>query len=148
MTEEPSVVFLIPFGSRQVRANWSTACEYLQQTSVRYETRPFTITESSLLVMKSRKLKKHSIAKFIFCRNNQFLLHLDVRAAQRSDKLAKIGAGWTHAKSKWQPEYVMKLDADDFISSRLVGWLDANGTEAGYLIRYGWLRDHHVAAQR
>jgi len=98
--------------------------------------------------MKSRKLKKHSIAKFIFCRNNQFPLHLDVRAAQRSDKLAKIGAGWTHAKSKWQPEYVMKLDADDFISSRLVGWLDANGTEAGYLIRYGWLRDHHVAAQR
>jgi hypothetical protein len=100
MTEEPSVVFLIPFGSRQVRANWSTACKYLQQTSVRYETRPFTITESSLLVMKSRKLKKHSIAKFIFCRNNQFPLHLDVRAAQRSDKLAKIGAGWTHAKSK------------------------------------------------
>ena len=139
MTEEPSVVFLIPFGSRQVRANWSTACKYLQQTSVRYETRPFTITESSLLVMKSRKLKKHSIAKFIFCRNNQFLLHLDVRAAQRSDKLAKIGAGWTHAKSKWQPEYVMKLDADDFISSRLVGWLDDNGTEAGYLIRHGWL---------
>jgi len=92
-----------------------------------------------LLVMKSRKLKKHSIAKFIFYRNNQFPLHLDVRAAQRSDKLAKIGAGWTHAKSKWQPEYVMKLDADDFISSRLVGWLDDNGTEAGYLIRHGWL---------
>src|SRR5438067_12156795 len=42
----------------------------------------------------------------------------------------------------------MKPDADDFSSSRLVGWLDANGTEAGYLIRYGWLRDHHVAAQR
>ena len=92
------------------------------------------------------KVEKAFDSKVIFCRNNQFLLHLDVRAAQRSDKLAKIGAGWTHAKSKWQPEYVMKLDADDFISSRLVGWLDANGTEAGYLIRYNWLRDHHVAA--
>ena len=33
----------------------------------------------------------------------------------------------------------MKLDADDFISSRLVGWLDDNGTETGYLIRHGWL---------
>lgn len=71
--------------------------------------------------------------------NNQFPSHLDARAAQRSDKLAKIGAAWTHSKSKWQPKYVMKLDADDFISSRLVGWLDENGTEAGYLIRHGWL---------
>jgi hypothetical protein len=33
----------------------------------------------------------------------------------------------------------MKLDADDFVSSRLVGWLDDNGTEAGYLIQHGWL---------
>ena len=71
--------------------------------------------------------------------NNQFPSHLDARAAQRSDKLAKIGAAWTHSKSKWQPKYVMKLDADDFISSRLVGWLDENGTEAGHLIRHGWL---------
>jgi len=71
--------------------------------------------------------------------NNQFPLHLGAHAALRSDKLAKIGAAWTHAKSKWQPKYVMKLDADDFISSRLVGWLDDNGTEAGYLIRHGWL---------
>lgn len=32
MTEKPSVVFLIPFASRQVRTNWSTACKYLEQT--------------------------------------------------------------------------------------------------------------------
>ena len=32
MPETPSVVFLIPFASLKVRANWLTACEYLQQT--------------------------------------------------------------------------------------------------------------------
>ena len=32
MTEKPSVVFSIPFASRQVKTNWSTACKYLEQT--------------------------------------------------------------------------------------------------------------------
>jgi hypothetical protein len=33
----------------------------------------------------------------------------------------------------------MKLDADDFISSRLVAWLDKEGGAPGYLIQQGWL---------
>jgi hypothetical protein len=32
----------------------------------------------------------------------------------------------------------MKLDADDLVSSKLVGWLDNADDEAGYLIRHGW----------
>ena len=149
MTEEPSVVFLIPFASRQVRANWPTACKYLQQTirSIRN-----SVSQNYRVIVagsEEPELERGFDGKIHFLSvNNQFPSHLGVRAAQRSDKLAKIGAAWSHAKSKWQPKYVMKLDADDFISSRLVGWLDANGTEAGYLVRYGWLRDHHVAAQR
>jgi hypothetical protein len=131
MTEKPSVVSLISFGSRQVRANWSTACKYLQQTirSIRksaiHNYRVIVAGDEEPELEKAFDSKVHFLSV-----NNQFPSYLDVRAAQRSDKLAKIGAGWTHAKSKWQPEYVMKLDADDFISSRLVGWLDANGTEA------------------
>jgi hypothetical protein len=71
--------------------------------------------------------------------NDPFPSAANYRAALRLDKLAKIDAGWRYAKSNWQPRYVMKLDADDFISSRLVNWLDRAGTEAGYLIRHGWL---------
>ena len=114
-----------------MRANWSTACKYLQQTirSIRksaiHNYRVIVAGDEEPELEKAFDSKVHFLSV-----NNQFPSHLDVRAAQRSDKLAKIGAGWTHAKSKWQPEYVMKLDADDFISSRLVGWLDANGTEA------------------
>jgi hypothetical protein len=69
---------------------------------------------------------------------HSFPSHSNHRAAFRLDKLAKIDAAWTYAKASWQPKYVMKLDADDFISSKLVGWLDDYGTEAGYLIRHGW----------
>ena len=36
-------------------------------------------------------------------------------------------------------KYVMKLDADDLISSTLVEWLDKADGEAGYLIRHGWV---------
>ena len=73
------------------------------------------------------------MAKFIFFLWTIFHHVSIARAAQRSDKLAKIGAAWTYARSQWQPKNVMKLDADDLISSRLVGWLDENETEAGYL---------------
>jgi hypothetical protein len=140
MTEKPSVVFLIPFASRKVRPNWSTACKYLQQTIRSIRNSASQNYRVIVAGNEEPELEKGFDGKVHFLSvNNQFPSHLVARAAQRSDKLAKIGAAWTNAKSKWQPKYVMKLDADDFISSRLVGWLDDNGTEAGYLIRHGWL---------
>jgi hypothetical protein len=60
-------------------------------------------------------------------------------AAPILDKLAKIAAAWDYAKSAWNPKYVMKLDADDLISSKLVDWLDKANGEAGYLIEHGWV---------
>jgi hypothetical protein len=54
------------------------------------------------------------------------------------DKLTKIAAAWNYAKPTWNPKYVMKVDADDLVSSKLVGWLDNADDEAGYLIRHGW----------
>src|SRR5215510_6195698 len=140
VTNEPSVVFLIPFASRQVRANWPAACKYLQQT-IR-SIRNSASQNYRVIVASNEEPELEGGFDDNVCFqlvNNQFPLHLSTRAAQRSDKLAKIGAAWTQAKSKWQPKYVMKLDADDLISSRLVGWLEENGTEAGYLIRHGWL---------
>lgn len=48
MTGTPSVVFLIPFATRQARTNWSTACSIYSRPSVPYETRPIKITKSLL----------------------------------------------------------------------------------------------------
>jgi len=140
MTEQPSIVFLIPFGSSQVRANWSTACKYLQQTIRSVRNSACQNYQAIVAGNEEPELEQAFDNKVHFLSaHNQFPSHPDARAAQRTDKLAKIAAAWTYAKSKWQPKYVMKLDADDFISSKLVGWLDDNGTEAGYLIRHGWL---------
>jgi hypothetical protein len=55
------------------------------------------------------------------------------------DKLIKLGAAWEYAKSTFDPEYVMKLDWDDLVSSRLVEWLQNASGEPGYLIKHGWV---------
>lgn len=139
MSDKPGVVFLIPFASRKVRSNWPNLCIYLQQTirSIRNSA-----SENYRVVVAGNEKPElemgfDSRIHFISFKH-PFPSHPNHRAAFRLDKLAKIDAAWKYAKSNWQPKYVMKLDADDFISSRLVGWLDDTGTEAGYLIQHGW----------
>jgi len=136
----PTVVFLIPFASRKVRANWPTACACLQQTlrSIRNSA-----SQNYRVVVAGNEepeLEMGFDSKIHFLSlNHPFPSHPNHRVAIRLDKLAKFRAGWKHAKANWQPKYVMKLDADDFISSRVVGWLDDCATEGGYLIQHGWL---------
>ena len=65
--------------------------------------------------------------------------HEDAVVSGRLDKLGKIAAAWNYAKSRWHPQYLMKLDADDLISSRLVQWLQNFGREPGYLVQHGWI---------
>lgn len=139
-TNDPAVVFLIPFASRKVRPNWSTACRYLQQTirSIRNSANQNYVVVVAANEEPEAEIGFDSKVHFLSV-NHPFPSHHFPRVAGRLDKLAKIDAAWRYAKSKWKPKYVMKLDADDFISSRLVGWLDDNGTEAGYLIRHGWV---------
>ena len=36
------------------------------------------------------------------------------------DKMIKLAAAWDYAKCTWNPQYVMKVDWDDLVSSRLV----------------------------
>jgi len=140
MTEEPTVVFLIPFASRRVRANWPTACNYLQQTILSIRN---SVSQNYRVIIAGNEkpeLEGGFDSKVHFLSvNNQFPSHPDTPTAQRLDKLAKIEAAWTHAKAQWSSKYVMKLDADDLISSKLVEWLDDKGTEGGYLIRHGWV---------
>src|SRR5262249_46795222 len=140
VTNEPSVVFLVPFASRKVRANWRAACKYLRQTirSIRN-----SVSENYRVIIAGSEEPDVEIgfdAKVHFLSfNDPFPSGQNSSAALRVDKLAKIDAAWRYAKGNWNPKYVMKLDADDFISSKLVGWLDDAGTEAGFLIRHGWL---------
>ncbi|HEY2119956.1 MAG TPA: hypothetical protein VGH37_12275 [Candidatus Acidoferrum sp.] len=55
------------------------------------------------------------------------------------DKTIKLGRAWNYAKLAWNPEYVMKVDWDDLVSSRLVDWLNTAKQAAGYCVKNGWV---------
>ena len=140
MNDMPSVVFLIPFASRRLKSKWEIACAHLRQTlkSIQNST-----SGNYRVVVAGHEAPDFDVgfdSRFYFLPlNHPFPDHVNLHTALRLDKLTKIAAAWEYAKLTWNPDYVMKLDADDFISSKLVDWLDNANGEAGYLIKYGWL---------
>jgi hypothetical protein len=135
-----SVAFLIPFASRRTKSRWDVACAHLRQTlkSVQNST-----SGSYCVVVAGHEapdFKVESDSRCCFLSVDHAMpSHEDAVVCGRLDKLAKISAAWGYAKSTWNPRYVMKLDADDLISSRLVQWLEHSGGEPGYLIKHGWV---------
>ena len=137
--DRPSVAFLIPFASRRTKSRWDIACAHLRQTlsSVRNST-----SKSYCVVVAGHETPDfnfESDSTSWLSVNHAIPLHEDVTVSGRLDKLAKIAAAWKDAKSRWNPRYVMKLDADDLISARLVQWLENFGDQPGYLIKHGWV---------
>ena len=136
----PRVAFLIPFASRRTNSRWDIACADLRQTlkSVHNST-----SESYCVVVAGHEPPDFNIetkAKACFLSvDHDIPRHQNAVVSGRLDKLAKIAAAWNYAKSTWNPHYLMKLDADDLISSRLVQWLENFGREPGYLMKHGWL---------
>jgi len=136
----PRVAFLIPFASRRTKSRWDIACADLRQTlkSVHNST-----SESYCVVVAGHEPPDFNIetkAKACFLSvDHDIPRHQNAVVSGRLDKLAKIAAAWNYAKSTWNPHYLMKLDADDLISSRLVQWLENFGREPGYLMKHGWL---------
>jgi hypothetical protein len=136
----PSVAFLIPFASRRTKSRWEIACAQLRQTlkSVQNST-----SQKYCVVVAGHEAPDfnfESDRRYCFLSVDHAIpLHDDVVISGRLDKLAKIAAAWEHAKLMWNPYYVMKLDADDLISSRLVRWLEDAGGQPGYLIKHGWV---------
>jgi hypothetical protein len=53
--------------------------------------------------------------------------------------LLKIRCGWEHAKIHLPSKYVMKMDADDFLSKNVVGFLASCGSSVGLKISDGWV---------
>jgi hypothetical protein len=138
--DRPSVAFLIPFASRRTKSRWDIACAHLRQTlsSVRNST-----SKNYCVVVAGHEAPDFNFESDSTCWflsvNHAIPLHEDVVVSGRLDKLAKIAAAWNYAKSRWNPRYVMKLDADDLISARLVQWLENFGDQPGYLINHGWV---------
>jgi hypothetical protein len=141
MSQRPSIAFLIPIPSPKRVKDWHLACAYFKQTLSSILN---SANGNYCVVAAGHETPDFQLptdARFKFLRldhplpsqkNGHYL------AAVR-DKLINLGAAWKYAKSTWSPQYVMKLDWDDLVSSRLVQWLENTRGEAGYLIKHGWV---------
>jgi hypothetical protein len=139
INDKPIVGFLIPFASRCTKSNWQVACAHLRQTLKSVQN---SRNGNYCVVVAGHEAPDFDLevdSRFHFLSVDQPPpARQDYPVSLKLDRLSKIAAAWNYTKSTCTPRYVMKLDADDFISSKLVDWLKNAGGEAGYLIEHGW----------
>jgi hypothetical protein len=141
MTSKPRLAFLIPIASPQRAKDWRLACSLFRQTLASV----FNSTHENYCVVvvghepPDFELPEHPRFRFLSVDHPLPSLEDGYWFAAVRDKMIKLAAAWNYAKSTWNPQYVMKLDWDDLISSRLVEWLVSMQNEAGYLIKHGWI---------
>jgi hypothetical protein len=141
VNHNPRIVFLIPIASSRVSRDWKTANALFRQTldSVfNSSSRNFRVVVAgheppACELPNDPRFKFISLDHPVPSRGPEFYV------AVVRDKMIKIAAAWKYAKSAWNPDYVMKLDWDDLVSARLVGWLEQAGDAAGYRINQGWI---------
>jgi hypothetical protein len=136
----PLVVFLVPVAPRRAKRRWDVACAQLRQTLESIRNSADGNFCCVTVVNDEPDFDVRLDARFD-CISLPLSppAHASPVISAVLDKMVKVTAAWAHAKAKWNPRYVMKLDADDFISTKLVGWLAQNAGAAGYLISHGWL---------
>jgi hypothetical protein len=141
MNHRPRVAFLIPIASPRRVKDWHVACTYFKHTL----SSIINSTDGNYCVVAAGhefpefQPPKDSRFKFLSLEHPLPSLERSYYLAAVQDKLIKLGAAWEYAKSTFNPEYVMKLDWDDLVSSRLVEWLQNARREPGYLIKHGWV---------
>ena len=140
MNDRPTLAFIIPFASRKVKSNWNVACGHLRQTLGSIQN---SSSGNYRVIVAGHEPPEFDVSfdsRFHFLSlNHPTPSDHNYPPAFVLDKLTKVAAAWNYAKPTWNPKYVMKLDADDLVSSKLVEWLDNADEEAGYLIRHGWV---------
>jgi hypothetical protein len=141
MRTEPRIVFLIPIASAGRANDWELACALFRKTVSSILNS--TVQDYCVVVAGSEssdvQLPQDRRFQFVSVEHALPSLEAGYYPAAVKDKLVNLAAAWNYAKSVWNPQYVMKLDWDDLISSRLVEWLVSAKDEAGYLIRHGWI---------
>lgn len=141
MNQGPFIAFLIPIASPRRAKNWHLACAYFKKTLSSIFN---SVSDNYCVVVAGHEppdfqLPNDPRFKFLSLDHPLPPLENGYYPAAVKDKLIKLAASWHYAKSAWAPRYVMKLDWDDLVSSRLVDWLENAGGEAGYLVKHGWV---------
>jgi len=143
------LVFIIPVKSAQVSGSWGNFSKLFERTLKSVSNQ--TSNNFKIVVVCHEKPETnftHKNLEFIQISFSPPKLHPSDNeknnAMKEEDKSKKILAGAEHAK-KYNPDYVMVVDADDCISNKIVAFVDKNMGEKevgwhfnkGYLYREG-----------
>jgi hypothetical protein len=133
---------IIPFASRLFANDWGLACCLLRQTI------------KSLLNSEDPRLSVIVVGNDHpggFLDEDPRLHFISIPAASQQigslrdtaimvkDQLTKMQLGWEYAKKHLPSRYVMRVDADDFLSRKVVGFLSKCECRPGFRISDGWV---------
>lgn len=139
---ETILTCIVPFAPKPFTRNWNLACDYLRQTigSLLNSVDPRIAVVVVCHDQPNFSDFSDSRVHFIQATHQPPPLGKakDPVLATR-DWLLKIRCGWEHAKIHLPSKYVMKMDADDFLSRKVVGFLASSVPSPGYRIINGWV---------
>jgi hypothetical protein len=135
------VTFILTIACKNFTRNWEAACSYLRQTV------------GSLLNSEDSRFAvvivgHESPEEWLPQDKRIHFLSLDRPPPSRASKSiptiaddcqSKLNLGLLYAKEKLPSAYLMRMDADDFISNKIVGFISENIGVAGFRIADGWI---------
>lgn len=133
--------FIITIACKNFTRNWEAACSYLSQTVG-------SLLNSEDLRFAVVIVGHESPEEWLPLDERIHFLSLDrPPPAQESkntatiadDCLSKLKLGLQYAKEKLPSDYLMRMDADDFLSRKIVGFLARNKDVPGFRISNGWI---------
>jgi hypothetical protein len=135
------VTFIITIACKNFTRNWEAACLYLSQT-----VRSLLNSEDSRFAVVI--VGHESPKEWLPLDERIHFLSLDRPPPARESKniatiaddcQSKLKLGLQYAKEKLPSDYLMRMDADDFLSKKMVGFLSQNIGVPGFRISDGWI---------
>lgn len=134
------VSFIIPFASRAYAKNWDLACLHLNQT-----LKSILNSEDSRLAIvvvgndhPGNSLPSDHRVHFTTAPFPEGIGNLRDTATMVKDQVFKMKIGWEYVQQHLPSKYVMRMDADDLLSRKVVGFL-ARENKPGYRVSDGWV---------
>lgn len=138
------LTFVIPIKSKSVASDWTHVCELFERTLKSIGNQ----TDSNFKVVAVC----HEIPSSRFTPKNLHFLQVDfpppspessgqeLLMQKRIDKGNKIKIGVAFAHEKFNTDYVMLVDSDDFVSNRIAAFVNQNTEDSpGWFIGKGYL---------
>jgi hypothetical protein len=141
--ETREVCFICSFAPRSFLRDWKLACQCLGQTvaSILNSQNPSVVIVIAGNESPMGEIPHDSRVHFVSVgKSREYPLKgVERRHAIVRDKATKTECAWNYAKKLHSFRYVMKVDADDFVSDRLVGFVAEAEPVPGYVITDGWM---------